>query len=156
MKSINANRRILNSNYVTGLVDGEGSFCVSVSPRPKLVAGWEIRPSFSVSQNFRSRGILFLLKEYFDCGSVRESKSDRTWKYEVRSLDDLITKITPHFHQFPLKTAKKDDFEKFEKVLFLMKAEKHLTKEGIDQIFLIIESMNPSGKRLYGKKDLAK
>jgi len=156
MKSINANHQILNAHYVTGLVDGEGSFCISVSPRSKLVTKWEVRPSFSVSQNFRSRGVLYQLKNFFGCGSVRESKSDRTWKYEVRSLDDLVQKIAPHFHKFPLKTAKRLDFEKFDQVLRLMKAGLHLEKKGLGEIFSLIRTMNPSGKRIYQGLDLVK
>jgi hypothetical protein len=154
MKSINASRQILNPNYVTGLADGEGSFCVSLSPRPKLKVKWEVRPSFSLSQNFRSRGILYQLKDFFGCGSVRESKSDQTWKYEVRSLNDLIDKIVSHFQRFPLKTSKQTDFEIFEQVLAIMKNNGHLNREGLNLIFIKIKLMNPSGKRKY--QNLAK
>src|ERR1700704_5619847 len=45
------------SAYFAGFVDGEGCFTVSFSPRSKLLIGWEVRPSFSVSQNAdRSQG----------------------------------------------------------------------------------------------------
>lgn len=149
MKPINANRQVLDPNYVSGLTDGEGSFCVSLSPRPKLNVKWEVRPSFSISQNFRSRGVLYQIKDFFGCGSVRESKSDQTWKYEVRSLDDLIIKIAPHFWHFPLKTSKQADFEIFDQVLAMMKNDGHLHREGLKAIFAKIKSMNPSGKRKY-------
>jgi hypothetical protein len=39
------------SAYFAGFVDGEGCFTVSFSPRSTLLLGWEVRPSFSVSQN---------------------------------------------------------------------------------------------------------
>ena len=39
------------SAYISGYVDGEGCFTVSIAPRAKLLAGWEVRPSLSVSQN---------------------------------------------------------------------------------------------------------
>src|SRR5690349_8682325 len=42
----------LNS-YISGFVDGEGCFCVSFQPRKRHRFGWEVRPSFSVSQNAR-------------------------------------------------------------------------------------------------------
>src|SRR5207249_8338873 len=38
-------------SYISGFVDGEGCFTVSIAPRPTLVVGWEVRPSLSVSQN---------------------------------------------------------------------------------------------------------
>ena len=39
------------SAYISGYVDGEGCFTVSIAPRARLVTGWEVRPSLSVSQN---------------------------------------------------------------------------------------------------------
>lgn len=149
MDSINANHQILDPNYVTGLADGEGSFCVSISPRQTMITGWEIRPSFSLSQNFRSRKILYFLKDYFGCGSVRESKSDQTWKYEVRSLEDLIKRVIPHFKNYPLQTAKFSDFERFNVIVAIMEKQGHLSREGIQEILVQAKQMNPSGKRKY-------
>jgi hypothetical protein len=39
------------SPYITGYADGEGCFTVSIAPREKILVRWEVRPSFSVSQN---------------------------------------------------------------------------------------------------------
>ena len=39
------------SAYISGYADGEGCFSVSIAPRASLAVGWEVRPSFSVSQN---------------------------------------------------------------------------------------------------------
>jgi hypothetical protein len=36
------------SAYISGYVDGEGCFTVSISPCAKLRVGWEVRPSFSL------------------------------------------------------------------------------------------------------------
>ena len=32
------------SAYISGYADGEGCFTVSISPRAKLLVGWEVRP----------------------------------------------------------------------------------------------------------------
>ena len=50
------------SSYISGYVDGEGCFTVSFSPRSKLRVGWEVRPSFSVSQNADRSEVLEGLK----------------------------------------------------------------------------------------------
>ena len=39
------------ASYISGYVDGEGCFCVSFQPSRRHRFGWEVRPSFSVSQN---------------------------------------------------------------------------------------------------------
>jgi len=59
--------------YVTGLTEGEGCFCVSISRRSKLRYGLEVRPSFSLSLNERDRPLLEGLKTFFECGWIRES-----------------------------------------------------------------------------------
>src|SRR3989338_9140064 len=103
----------LDSNYISGFVDGEGSFLVSFSPRPKLKTGIEVRPSFSVSQRADRSEVLWLMKDLFSCGHIRYSRKDNTYKYEVRSLEDLIKKIIPHFNNFPLLSSKQREFETF-------------------------------------------
>jgi LAGLIDADG DNA endonuclease family protein len=67
--------------YFAGFVDGEGCFTVSFSPRSKLLIGWEVRPSFSVSQNADRSEVLVLMQQYFGCGSIRPDRSDKTLKY---------------------------------------------------------------------------
>ena len=90
------------SSYISGYVDGEGCFTVSFSPRSKLRVGWEVRPSFSVSQNADRAEVLAAIREYFGCGWLRPGRSDRTLKYEVRDLADLLTKVIPHFERQPV------------------------------------------------------
>jgi len=145
---------MLNPYYVTGFVDGEGSFSVTVSVRPKLHWGIEIRPSFSISQNRKSRSILFQIKEFFNCGYIRPSRKDNTYKYEVRSLKDLTTKIIPHFESYPLRTQKRKNFEKFKKIVLLMGENKHLQREGLKRILSLLEEINPASKKVYNRKEI--
>ena len=93
--------------FVTGLTVGEGCFCVSIAIRPKMKVGLEARPSFSLSLNERDRDLLGGLQAFFECGWIRESRSDRTFKYEVRSVPELSDRIVPHFEAYPLRGAKR-------------------------------------------------
>ena len=90
------------SAYISGYVDGEGCFTVSISPRAKLAVGWEVRPSLSVSQNGDRAEVLHQIQAYFGCGSIRPDRSDRTLKWETRRLDDLLARVIPHFETWPL------------------------------------------------------
>ncbi len=140
--------------YLSGYADGEGSFCVSFSPRPKLNTRVEVRPSFSVSQNGDRREVLDLFLKYFHCGYIRKNPSDKTYKYEVRSLDDLLEKVVPHFHAFPLLSSKQKDFEKFKKICGMMKKKNHVNKATLRKILDIAFTMNTSGTRKYTKEYL--
>lgn len=135
--------------YLSGYTDGEGCFCVSVNRSIKHKFGWEIRPSFSVSQNKDRAEVLTLFKNYLGCGNIRPSISDDTLKYEVRSLTDLINKVIPHFNRYSLISGKRRSFYLFVKVCKSMQDKKHLTKDGLSEILILAEKMNTSGKRKY-------
>ena len=53
------------SAYISGYADGEGCFTGSISPRGTLRTGWEVRPSFSVSQSGDRAEVLHVLQAYF-------------------------------------------------------------------------------------------
>lgn len=144
------------ASYITGFTDGEGSFSISFSRRNKLRTGIEVKPSFSISQHKRSLKVLQEIKQYFGVGAIRFSASDQNYKYEVRSINDLVHKIIPHFKAYPLKTSKSKDFEIFSEICQMIVTNKHRSVQYlagiIDQAYL----MNESGKRKYTKQVLLK
>lgn len=140
--------------YLSGYSDGEGSFCISFSPRSKLRIGLEVRPSFSVSQNEDRSEVLRLFQETFDCGTIRPDRSDKTFKFETRNLKNLIEKVIPFFKRFPLKSSKNKDFELFSEVCLMMNEGKHQSKSGLKKIIQLATQMNTSGKRKYSERDL--
>src|SRR5215510_13328047 len=125
------------SSYISGYVDGEGCFTVSFSPRAKLRAGWEVRPSFSVSQNADRAEVLEAIRAYLQCGSIRPDRSDKTLKYEVRDLGDLLARVMPHFERNPLMSGKRRDFETFAIICRLLERRQHLTREGLRDIAVL-------------------
>jgi hypothetical protein len=142
------------SAYISGFVDGEGCFTVSFSPRRKLLVGWEVRPSFSASQNADRAEVLFLMERYFGCGGIRPDRSDRTLKYEVRGVANLVERVLPHFERYPLLSRKQADFQRFAKVCRLVHAGGHLTPTGLREIVDLAMGMNPSGKRRFAAEQI--
>src|SRR5437868_6173073 len=143
------NSHELLSAYISGYVDGEGCFTVSISPRAKLLAGWEVRPSFSVSQNGDRAEVLHALHEHFGCGSIRPGRSDKTLKWESRRLEDLLERVIPHFEKYPLLSGKRQDFERFAAVCRLQATGAHRHADGLIEIVELARGMNPSGRRGY-------
>ena len=138
-------------SYISGYVDGEGCFCISIHPRKKNKIGWEAVASFSVAQNENRAEVLRLIKDYFNCGFIRRNIGDKTLKYETRNLNSLLTKIIPHFEKCPLQSGKQKDFEIFKKVCQKMSRGEHLTEKGMIKIMNLVSKMNLSGKRRYNK-----
>ena len=146
--------KILHPWFVTGIVEGEGSFCVSFNKRRRIKIGIETRPSFSITLNKRDLDLLKKIHGYFKCGAIRFSRSDRTYKYEVRSVKDLVKKIVPNFEAYPLQGSKAEDFERFARICKMVHANLHLNAQYLREIIDIAYGMNPSGKRKYSRKDL--
>lgn len=96
------------------------------------------------------------LHEFFKCGAVRYSRSDRTYKYEVRSIADLVTTIIPHFRKHQLVGGKLNDFKLFTLICEKMHANLHRSKKPLSEIIKLAYMMNPSGKRRFDKQALLK
>src|SRR5690554_5744313 len=146
----------LNAYWLVGFVDGEGCFSVSFNRKPSMVLGIEARPSFSVSQKSHSYEVLESIQNYLGCGGIRFSKSDGTYKFEVRSLAQLRANVLPFFLTYRLLTNKRHDFEKFEEVCDLIAGGQHLNVAGLSKIVELAYAMNGSGKRKYSKEELLK
>ena len=136
-------------SYISGYVDGEGCFCVSFQPSKRHLLGWEVRPSFSVSQNADRAELLFYLKDNWKCGTIRPDRSDKTLKFEVRAISDLISKVIPHFKEYPMMSSKQKDFLLFESICRIVSDSGHRTPTGLETIIKLAEQMNTSGKRKY-------
>jgi LAGLIDADG endonuclease len=135
-------------SYLSGYVDGEGCFTVSVSKRSKMITGWELRPSFSVSQNQDRAEMLYQMAEYFACGTIRPDRSDRTLKYEVRSLEDIVNRIIPHFDEFPILSNKRRSYQAFRSICLEMVSGNHLSMDRIQSMLVRAEAIN-QGRRKY-------
>lgn len=143
----------LNS-YISGFVDGEGCFCVSFQPSKRHRFGWEVRPSFSVSQNADRSEPLYRIQEIWKCGFIRPDRSDKTLKFEIRNIRELAQIVVPHFRSFPLMSSKQTDFVRFARICELVSDGEHLELGGFGEIVRLAMEMNPSGKRKYSGSEI--
>ena len=135
----------LDAQWITGFVDGEGCFHVSINPHKEMTIGYQVLPEFTVVQHQRDVGVLYALKNHFKCGVVRTNHGDRM-AYRVRSCQHLNERIIPFFIKHQLKTKKNVDFKKFRQILLMMERGLHLTENGIEEIRAIAMQMNNKGK----------
>ena len=136
----------LDAQWITGFVDGEGCFYVGINKHSDMTAGFQVLPEFTVVQHKRDVQLLYALKNFFGCGVVRINHGDRM-AYRVRGKNDLLEYIIPFFIKFPLKSKKASDFEKFQKILLMMKAGDHMKANGIEIIRQIAHQMNRGQSR---------
>jgi hypothetical protein len=67
----------------------------------------------------------------------------------AKAVEDLVTKVNPHFLRCQLMSAKRFDFDRFAKICELISEAIHRELEGFEQIVRLAMEMNPSGKRKY-------
>ncbi|MGI0069771.1 MAG: LAGLIDADG family homing endonuclease [Nitrosopumilaceae archaeon] len=130
----------LDARWVSGFVDGEGCFHVSINKSQKMSIGWQVLPEFRVVQHERDESVLKELQQFFGAGKVVTNHGSRK-ELRIRKLDDL-KKIVLFFKQNKLRTGKKKNLEIFGEILELMDNKKHLTVEGLTKIANLCWSMN--------------
>jgi len=148
----NQQERLKFIGWIVGFVDGEGCFTVTLHKNPTTSLGYQIMPEFVLSQGEKSKSVLYTTMKFFNCGRIsvnrrHDNHRENLFRYSVKSQKELLDIIIPFFKENNLKTSKKDDFEKFSEILLLMKNKVHLTKEGVNEIIKIIETMNTRKKR---------
>ena len=149
-------KKELNPFWVSGFLQGEGCFTISFTKRLSSKPKVEVRPSFSVVQPIKTKQVLFHLQKFFDCGFIRISRKDSCYRYEVRSLKDLVDKILPHLDQFPMLFEKEANYQIFKKICLSMHRNKHKNTKALEIIIEEAYSMNLPGSRKYSKEELLK
>ena len=61
-------------NWVTGFVDGEGCFTVSITQRKDIKLGWHVKPSFTIGLHKKDKPLLQKNPKFF---RSRENMSTR-------------------------------------------------------------------------------
>jgi hypothetical protein len=143
----NQQERLMTIGWVVGFVDGEGCFSCSIYRNGKMTMRWQVRPEFAVAQGESSRDVLEDLVRFFGCGKVYanaryDNHREHMFRYVVRRFGDLREIIIPFFQEHPLRTSKRDNFDKFARIIDLMSVRRHLSIPGIMEIARITETMN--------------
>ena len=141
--------------FLSGFVEGEGSFNVSLRRKADYKVNWQVVMSFNVSQ--KDPSILEILKKTLNCGIIKVRKIDNLYSYDVTNPRDLIEKVIPFFRKYPvLSESKKRNFAIFCEIASLMEKGEHKNSKGLKQILEFREKLN-LGKgrtRKYGIKDV--
>jgi len=128
--------------FITGFTDAEGCFLVIVRKSQKNKLGWQLEANFTINLHSRDIELLKLIQTYFDGGGRIGKERNGCCDYTVGSLDQIVTKVIPHFDKYPLKTQKYSDYLLFKEAVMIMQSGEHLTIEGLQKIINIRASLN--------------
>ena len=127
--------------WVTGFVDGEGCFHVSITKNPKLKVGWDVKLTFSLGLHERDKSVIKEIMKFLKVGSINFEHGLKTIQYRVLSIKELKV-ILEHLDKYPLRTQKQSDYLALKLVYLIIKNKEHLTPEGLRKIVAIKASMN--------------
>lgn len=132
---------IINPTFVSGFVDGEGSFIINISKNNNLKTGWNVQLFFQINLHSKDLAILEKIQSFFGVGNIHTTHGPQSARFRVSSIKDLAVVIS-HFDKFPLLTQKRADYELFKEAFYLIKNKDHLTKEGLYKIVALRASLN--------------
>lgn len=140
----NSNKLIkqLEPWFVSGFADAEGCFLVLIRKSPKNKLGWQIETNFTINLHARDLDLLKLVQTYFGVVGRIGKERNGCCDFVIGSLDQIVTKVIPHFDKYPLKTNKYSDYIFFKEVVSMMQRGEHLTVEGLQKIVNIRASLN--------------
>jgi hypothetical protein len=136
----NKNTFYLNPDYLTGFVDGEGCFSLSIYKQGKNLTGWQVKPIFSISLHNKDIKLLEAIQRTLKTGKIYKHGVDSI-QYRVSSLKNLQI-ITNHFDSYPLITQKSADYLLFKQAIAIIKNKEHLSIEGLLKLVGIKATLN--------------
>jgi hypothetical protein len=130
----------LTLEFVRGLIDGDGSFNVSFATTRRRIS-----VNFTVVCELSSISVLNQLVDFFGCGIVYKLQS-KAARYQVQSVEEMLTKVYPKLKGISFNTIKQNHFEKTIKVAELIQIKGYKTDEGLKAILDLAWDMNKEGK----------
>jgi hypothetical protein len=144
------NTKILHPAWVTGFIDGEGTFYCGISPKSDMKIGFQVTLQFVITQHIRDVVLMQKLVDFFTCGYLAKDGATK-YQFRIRNINDLETHLFPLLEDYPLQTQKSKDYWAFKQIHGLILAKKHLTEEGLNKIRGIKATMNKA--RMQQQKD---
>ena len=129
----------LNPWFITGFMDAEGSFGISVRKILGSRLGWTVGPSITIGLHPRDEEILKQIRDFFGVGYIYKKQNSIFWV--VSSLEQ-ISKLIPHFDKYCLITQKYADYLLFKQVITMLLKKEHLTSKGLQAIVNIRATLN--------------
>lgn len=142
----------LHPQYVSGFVDGEGSFWASIYYDKCMRNKIFVRAEFSIELRADDREILERIKETIGCGKLYECKYERYgWyphiKYKVSRFEEITDKLIPFFERYPLQAKQAKRFDYFRQIVKKKQRGEHLTRRGIEEIVKLQKKIRALGKK---------
>ena len=134
----------LNNSWISGFIDAEGCFNVTLLKRVSMFLGYQVKLRFMIDQkdslntmlNIKDKLNLFLTHRKLKEGSIGTM-------HRIESNSFIkVPLIIEYVNRFNLKSKKQESFNKWVTVYELVQNKAHLTKEGLAEIRKLSKEIN--------------
>ena len=134
--------------FLAGLIEGEGSLCISIKRDEPRKLGYLVQPEFFIYQHQVRRGLLELAQEVFDAGSIRPKQGNEdVLVYSIISRRVIVGRVIPFFERYMAFSHKARDFQLFRGIVMAMENKCHFDPQGLVKIVESAYQMNMEGKQ---------
>lgn len=138
---------IITPSWLSGFIDGDGSFSIAILPNPIITVGFQVQLVFTLTQHFRDLELLKNIAIFLGGGTTYHQVKTNVTHLRVRNINIIGDTLLPLLEKYPLHTKKQHDLADFKRVYNMMKNNEHITLAGLAQIRLIKAGMNRGRKR---------
>ena len=134
--------------FLAGLIEGEGSLCISVKKHESFKFGFLVQPEFFIYQHQVRRGLLELAKEVFDTGKIRPKPGNEVvLVYSITNRRLILERVLPFFERYMAFSFKGQDFQLFREVVMAMEQKRHRDPHELVKFVENAYQMNMGGKQ---------
>ena len=119
----------MNSQYLAGFFDGEGSFSIRIRTDKRYKTGVQVLLRIDITQ--KSRNVLDLIREFAKTGNVYFNSTYKLYQFNIYKIDGLKKFISLIKDEV---VVKKEELDKFSRCVEIVSKKGHLKKEGLEEI----------------------
>lgn len=137
---LNSEKIIVSNNFISGFIDGDGSFFISFQ------INGEIKTGFNITNDLFSKPLLEIVKQKIgNIGSIREG-TKKELVYTVTGLNQIVDFLIPFIDKHPVFSEKSNHYVKFRTISIMLKRENPLNLESKLNAIDLAYNMNKKGK----------
>ncbi len=135
---------LINNSWLSGFIDAEGCFNVTLFKRKSMTLGYQVKLRFIIDQKDSKDNMLFIknqLNLFLTHRKLKKRAIGTMHRIESNSFVK-VPLIIKYINRFRLKTKKQESFDKWVTVYELVKNKAHLTEKGLIEIRNLSKQIN--------------
>lgn len=135
---------LINNSWLSGFIDAEGCFNVTLFKRKCMTLGYQVKLRFMIDQKDSLHEMLYIknqLNLYLSHRKLKKGSIGTMHRIESNSFIK-VPLIIEYINRFKLKTKKQESFDKWVTVYKLVKNKAHLTEQGLNEIRKLSKQVN--------------